>query len=78
MVWTILKKILKSGFRFRYCRPPGGSWTGKNWKFLFLKLEQNLFYKVCYFMDSINLFEDKFEIGLQVQVLQDSRWILDR
>jgi hypothetical protein len=29
-------------------------------------------------MDSINSIEEKFEIGLQVQVLQDSRWILDR
>ena len=43
-----------------------------------MKLEQNLFYKVCYFMDGINQFEDKFEIGLQVQVLQASIWILDR
>jgi hypothetical protein len=29
-------------------------------------------------MDGINIFEEKFEIGLPDQVLQASRWILDR
>ena len=66
--------------------PPGSGAAGlqvhsgqvKIFKKLFKELEVNLLNQICVFLDVIIIFEGKLIFGLQVQVLQASRSILDR
>ena len=64
--------------RFRCCRPPGGLWTGIKSFFLFKKLEVSLLDNIGIFSDVIYVFKEKMTIDLYINVLQASRWTLDR
>ena len=55
-------------------------WTLDRYKiiFLFKKLEVSLLDNIGIFLDVIYVFKEKITIDLQVNVLQASRWTLDR
>ena len=62
MLFMCWEKKWQSTSSLRYCRPPGGLWTGKNQNSLFIQLEVSLENTISIFLEFIYISEEKIQL----------------